>query len=78
MELDTDIRNTSGRLKTLAIAASIGLVFTYFTIRALTSSGRGPNHDPIQGSSVYLLAIFDFVITTVLAMKVLSKTKKKR
>ena len=75
MEPDTDIRNTNGRLKTLAIAAAIGAVFTYFTIRALTA-GRGPNPDPIQGSSVYLLAIFDFVLTTTLAMKILSKKRK--
>ena len=75
MELDTDIRNTNGRLKTLAIAAVIGAVFTYFTIRAVTGGHR--NNDPIQGSSVYLLAIFDFVITTLFAAKILSKTKKK-
>jgi hypothetical protein len=76
MEIDTDIRNTTGRLKTLAVAALIGAVFTYFTIRAVTS-GEHRNNDPIQGSSVYLLAIFDFVLTTAFAAKILSKKKRR-
>ena len=74
--MDTDLRNTRARLTKLAVAASISGVLTFFIVRAMTNSGPGPNQDPIQRSSVGVLAIFVFVITTLLAHKLISKTSK--
>ena len=74
--MDTDLRNTRARLMKLAVAAAIGSVLTFFMVRAMTHSGPGPNHDPIQSSSVGVFAIFVFVITTLLAHKLISKTSK--
>ena len=48
--LDLDLRNTRGRLKKLALAALIGGVLTFFTLRAMTSSGHGGNQDPVGAS----------------------------
>lgn len=71
--MDTDLRNTRARLTKLAIAAAISSVLTFFTVNAMTSSGPGPNHDPIQSSSVGVFAIFVFVITTLLAHKLITQ-----
>jgi hypothetical protein len=43
--MDTDLRNTKARLGRLALAAACGAVLTFFTLEAMLSSGRGPNHD---------------------------------
>lgn len=75
MDEPTDLRNTRVRLIRLAISALIGGVLTFFTIQAMTSSGRGPNTDPIGTSSVGLLAIAIFVITTLFANKFISKKR---
>ena len=70
--MDTDLRNTRARLTKLVIAAAISGVLTYFMVNAMTHSGHGPNHDPIQSSSVGVFAIFVFVVTTLLAHKLIS------
>jgi hypothetical protein len=70
----TDLRNTRARLKRLAIAAAIGLVLTFFTMKAM-SSGRPPNHDPVGSSTMPLLAIFVFVLETMIAHKIISKKR---
>ena len=70
-----DLRNTRARLKTLALAIAIGAVMTFFTVKAMLSSGPAPNTDPVGGSTVGLLAIFVFVISTMFASKVLSKKR---
>ena len=72
-ELDTDIRNTRGRLVKLAIAAAIGGVLTFFTMLAMTSTGRGPNPDPIGSSIMPLLGVVIFVMTTMFSLKIISK-----
>lgn len=74
--MDTDLRNTRGRLAKLAIAAAIGSVLTFFMVKAMTHSGPGPNKDPIQSSSVGVFAIFVFVVTTLLAHKLLTKQRR--
>jgi hypothetical protein len=75
--MDTmDLRNTKARLKMLALAAVIGAVFTFFTMMAMSSSGRGPNKDPVGASTFPLLAIFVFVIETALAHKIISKKRR--
>jgi hypothetical protein len=69
-----DLRDTRGRLRKLAIAAAIGAVLTFFTVKAMTSSG-GSNHDPVGASIMPLLGIFIFVLTTAFANKILSKKR---
>ena len=73
--VDVDIRNTSARLRRIALAASIGAIFTWFTMRAIADTGHGQNSDPIGGSMVPLLAIFTFVLTTSFAHKIISKKR---
>lgn len=73
--MDTDLRNTRGRLVKLAIAAAIGSVLTFFVIRAMTDSGRGPNEDPIGTASVGILAIAVFFVTTLCAHKLITKKR---
>jgi hypothetical protein len=73
--MDTDLRNTRGRLIQLAIAAAIGGVLTFFLIQAMTHSGRGPNEDPVGAGSVGMLAIAVFVVTTLVAHKIITKKR---
>ena len=75
MEAITDLRDTRRRLIRLAIAAAISAVFTWFTIQAMTSSGPGPNHDPVGASSVPLLGIAIFVVLTGVAHGILSRRR---
>jgi len=70
-----DIRNTRGRLIKLAIAAAIGGVLTFFTVLAMSSSGRGPNHDPVGASIMPLLGLAIFVMTTAMTHRILSKKR---
>jgi len=72
---ELDIRNTRGRLIKLAIAAAIGGVLTFFTMLAMTSSGRGPNPDPVGASIMPLLGVAIFVVTTMFSLKVISKKR---
>jgi hypothetical protein len=71
-----DLRNTRARLRSLALALVVGAVFTFFTMMAMSSSGRGPNKDPIGGATYGLLAIFVFVIETVIAHKIITKKRR--
>jgi len=70
---ETDLRNFRPRLIKLAIAAAIGAVLTYFTVHAMTHSGRGPSSDPISGSSVGVLAIAIWVISSMASYSILSR-----
>ena len=73
--MDADLRNTRARLTKLGIAAALGAIFTFFTMKAISSDGHGPNHDPVGASSVPLLAIFIFVVTTLTAHAILSRRR---
>ena len=70
-----DLRNTGGRLIKLAIAAAIGGVLTFFTTRAMMSSGHGGNADPVGASIMPLLGVFIFVVTTGFAHAIVSKKR---
>lgn len=74
-DASTDLKNYGPRLRRIAIAAVIGLVMTFFSVKAMTSSGRGPNDDPVGVGSVGMLAVAMFVITTALAHKIISKKR---
>jgi hypothetical protein len=74
-ESSTDLRNTRARLIKLGIASAIGGVLTFFTMMAMTSSGRGANSDPIGMSIMPLLGVAIFVVTTSFAHKFISKKR---
>jgi hypothetical protein len=78
---DLDIHNYGPRLRKLAIAAVIGGVFTFFCVKAMTESGRGPNPDPVGMGSVGMVAFAMFIVVTMVTHKILSKkyssTKKR-
>ena len=73
--MSTDIRNTRGRLVKLGIAAAIGGILTFFTVMAMTSSGRGANSDPVGMTIMPLLGVAIFVVTTSMAHKIISKKR---
>ena len=73
--MDTDLRNTKGRLKRLGLAVLFGAILTFFTMKAMLSSGPSPNHEPVGRSIAPLLAIFVFVVTTGLGHSILSKRR---
>lgn len=75
MDESTDLRNTRGRLIKLAIAAAIGGVLTLFTMLGITSTGRGPNTDPVGASIMPLLGVAVFVVTTSFAHKFIAKKR---
>jgi hypothetical protein len=75
--MENDLRNTKARLLRLAMAAACGAVFTFFTLEAMLSSGRGPNHDPVGASIAPLLAIFIFVVTTGFSHSILSRRRRR-
>ena len=76
--METDLRNTKARLRRLALAAACGAIFTYFTLKAMLSSGRGPNHDPVGASIAPLLAIFIFVVTTGVSHSILARRSRRQ
>lgn len=73
--MDTDLRNTKARLTRLALACACGAVLTFFTIEAMLSSGRAPNHDPVGASIAPLLAIFVFAVTTGFSHSIISRRR---
>jgi hypothetical protein len=75
MSADTDLHNYRGRLAKLGVAALIGAILTGFSIKAMTSSGRGPNEDPIGVGSVVMLAFAMFILTTAFAHKIITKKR---
>jgi len=74
-EPSVDLHSYGPRLRKLAIAAVIGLVMTIFAVKAMTSSGRGPNHDPVGAGSVYMLGFAIFVVTTGMAHRIITKKR---
>jgi len=73
--MDTDLRNTKARLTRLALAAVIGAILTFFMVKAMSSSGPAPNHDPVGASIRPLFSIFVFVATTGFSHVILSKRR---
>lgn len=74
-DASADLHNYGPRLKRLAVAAVIGAIMTFFSVKAMTSSGRGPNEDPVGVGSVGMLAFAMFVMTTGVAHKLISKKR---
>jgi hypothetical protein len=74
-ETPVDLHGYGPRLRKIAIAAVIGAVLTFFAVKGMTSTGRGPNQDPVGLGSVGMVAIAMFVVTTAFAHKILSKKR---
>lgn len=70
-----DLKDYGPRLRKLAIAAAIGATLTFFSVKGMTSTGRGPNPDPVGMGSVGMVAFAMFVVTTLFAHKILSKKR---
>ena len=60
-----DLRDHRGRLTRLAIAAAIASVVTIVVLEAI---GTATNDDPVGASSVGMLAIAIFVVTTAASL----------
>jgi hypothetical protein len=73
-----DLHGYGPRLRKIAIAAVIGAVLTFFAVKGMTSTGRGPNHDPVGLGSVGMVAIAMFVVTTAFTHKIISKKRAMR
>jgi len=74
-ETSIDLHGYGPRLRKIAIAVVIGAVMTFFAVKGMTSTGRGPNHDPVDMGSVGMVAIAMFVVTTAMAHKIISKKR---
>ena len=76
-DLSIDNRDRTGRLVRFGIAVAIGLVVTLVTMGWIASVSAPPNSDPVGGSSVGLLAIAIFVVTSTLALGVITKLTRR-
>lgn len=72
-----DIRDTRGRLVRFTLAVAIGAAVTALVMRWIASVSAAPNRDPVGGSSVGLLAIGLFVVTSAVALAALSAVAQK-
>lgn len=75
MDENIDLHDYGPRLRKLAIAAVIGAVLTFFSVKGMTSTGRGPNEDPVGMGSVGMVAFAMFILTTLMTHKILSKKR---
>lgn len=66
--MDVDLLDRRGRLIRLIIAIAVGAAVTIVVMRAIASVSIEPNRDPVGGSSVALLSIFVFVLSSVAAL----------
>jgi len=74
----TDLRDTKGRLRRLAIAAAVALVVTALVMHWINSVSRAPNADPVGASTVPLLAIAMFVVITALGASLLKRFARRQ
>ncbi len=77
-DLDTDILDRGGRLKRIGLAMLIGGVATFFTMYSMIHSGRGPQEDPIGQTSVVMLGVVMFVLSSAMCTKFLSRIHAQR
>jgi hypothetical protein len=72
-----DLMDRRGRLKRLGVAVAIGLAITVVVMWAIMSVSITPNKDPVAGSSVGLLAIFVFIVTTATAHSLVNRFSRR-
>ena len=75
--MDTDLLDTRGRLKRLALAAAFALLVTTLIMRWINSVSRPANADPIGSATVPLLAIGMFVVVTAFGTKLLARLSRR-
>ena len=75
---EADIFDRSGRLKRIGIAMLIAGVATFFTLRAMIDSGKGPQKDPVGQASVVLVGLFMFVLSAVTCLKFITRIHEQR
>lgn len=76
--LDTDILDRGGRLRRLGLAALIGGVATFFMLNSMINSGRGPSEDPIGQTSVVMMGVIMFVLSTTMCARFISRIHAQR
>jgi hypothetical protein len=77
-EPDTDILDRGGRLKRIGIAMLIGGTATFLMLYSMIHSGRGPQEDPIGQTSVVMMGVVMFVLSTAMCTKFLSRIHAQR
>ena len=77
-EPSVDLRDTRGRLARFAVAVAIGLAVTIVVIRWIGSVSAPPNTDPVGSSTVGLLAIGIFVVSSSVALSLLAAIARRR
>jgi hypothetical protein len=76
-DLSHDVRDHRGRLIRLAVAIVIGAVVTIVAMRWIHSVSAPVNSDPVATSSVGLLAIAIFVVTTAFAAAMIARFRRR-
>jgi hypothetical protein len=77
-DLDTDILDRSGRLKRIGLAMVIGGTATFFMMYSMIHSGRGPQQDPIGQTSVVMMGVIMFVLSSAMCAKFISRIHAQR
>lgn len=77
-ELDTDILDRGGRLKRIGLAMLIGGVATFFMLTSMINSGRGPQDDPIGQTSVVMMGVIMFVLSSAMCTKFIGRIHAQR
>ncbi|MGE0404228.1 MAG: hypothetical protein AB7T06_46395 [Kofleriaceae bacterium] len=76
--LDTDILDRTGRLKRIGLAILIGGTATFFMLNSMIHSGRGPQQDPIGQTSVVMMGVIMFVLSTAMCAKFIGRIHAQR
>jgi Kef-type K+ transport system membrane component KefB len=77
-ELDEDILDRGGRLRRLGLAMLIAGVATFFMLTSMINSGRGPSQDPIGQTSVVMMGVIMFVLSTSVCAKFIGRIHAQR
>ncbi|MFN0252982.1 MAG: hypothetical protein ACKV2T_39270 [Kofleriaceae bacterium] len=77
-ELDTDILDRGGRLRRLGLAMLVAGVATFFMLSSMINSGRGPSEDPIGQTSVVMMGVIMFVLSTTVCATFIARVHAQR
>lgn len=77
-ELDQDIFQRGPRLKRIGLAMLIGGVATFFMLRSMIHSGKGPQQDPIGQTSVLMMGVMMFVLSSLMCHKFIVRMHEQR
>lgn len=75
---DTDLLDTRGRLRRLALAAAVALAITVAVMRWIIAVSKEPNADPMGGSIVGLVAICVFTMACAVVHRGLAALHARR